>query len=296
MGQKKRIAEGFRGQRLVVVPSLVRERSRTHPLLKGLFVTDAGIFNHAKLHYIERKDGITTNLLIACLAGRGWIRLADKSVQVITPGMVAWLPAHQAHAYGSAKRDPWSIEWAHFEGEEADAWRELLGIPLTGGSLKMSPAKAGELHLGEVWAQLDQGYSTVNLTTAASCLRNALARAAQQKPVEKGQADAAQRVAASIAWMKGRLDKPLRVKELASHSGLSVPHYTVLFRRQTGFSPMDWFARLRVQWACELLDTTPHRIAEIARQTGYSDPYYFTRCFRRVVGVPPRRYRRVPKG
>lgn len=59
---------------------------------------------------------------------------------------------------------------------------------------------------------------------------------------------------------------------------------------------MDWFGRLRIQWACELLDTTKHRVAEIARQTGFSDPYYFTRCFRRVVGMPPRQYRRVPKG
>jgi transcriptional regulator GlxA family with amidase domain len=59
---------------------------------------------------------------------------------------------------------------------------------------------------------------------------------------------------------------------------------------------MDWFNRLRVQWACELLDTTQTPVAEIARQTGFADPYYFTRCFRRVVGLPPRKYRHVPKG
>jgi transcriptional regulator GlxA family with amidase domain len=96
--------------------------------------------------------------------------------------------------------------------------------------------------------------------------------------------------------MKNRLAEPLRLAELANHSGLSVPHYTVLFRRQTGFSPIDWFIRLRVQWACELLDTCQLSVGEIARQTGFSDLRYFTRRFRRVMGLPPRKYRRVPKG
>ncbi len=96
--------------------------------------------------------------------------------------------------------------------------------------------------------------------------------------------------------MKGKLSEPLRLSELANYSGLSVPHYTVLFRRQAGFSPIDWLGRLRIQYACELLDTCQLSVGEIARQAGFSDPYYFTRCFRRVVGLPPRKYRRVPKG
>lgn len=280
----------------MVVPNLVRERVRSHPLLKGLFVTDAGIFPNAKLHYIERNYGVSTNLLIACLAGKGWIRLENGQIEPISPGMLAWLPANRPHAYGAAKDDPWTIEWVHFEGEEVDSWRQLLSISLEGGVLQLTPALAGELRIGAIWAHLDQGYTPANLAAAGGILRSALAAASRQNPVQEGRQTAAERVAASIAWMKGRLAEPLRLSELASHSGLSIPHYTVLFRRQTGFSPMDWFNRLRVQWACELLDTTQNSVSDIARQVGFSDPFYFTRCFRRVVGQPPRKYRRVPKG
>jgi transcriptional regulator GlxA family with amidase domain len=69
-----------------------------------------------------------------------------------------------------------------------------------------------------------------------------------------------------------------------------------LFRRQTGFAPIDFVIRLRVQHACRLLDTTELSIGEIAERVGYPDPYYFTRCFRRVMGRAPRLYRKVPKG
>ena len=295
MPRTRRIREGFRGQRIVVLPTAVRERVQTHPLLCGLLVTDSGIFPQAESHFIERSHGTSTTLLIICLAGRGWYRLGGGPKQVVTPGSVVWLPANQPHAYGASTKNPWTIEWAHFHGNEVASWQELLGIPLMGGSLSISPAAAGELNLGQVWAHLDHGYSPANLAAAGGALRSALARIAQ-KPNHEGQRSAAERVASSVAWMKNRLAEPLRVSELASRSGLSVAHYTVLFRRQIGFSPIDWFLRLRLQWACELLDTSQSSIGEIARQTGFADPYYFTRCFRRIVGLPPRQYRRVQKG
>ena len=296
MTKPLRIPEGFRGQRLVVLPDSVRERVQVHPLLHGLLVTNAGIFPSAKSHFIERKDGIPTTLLIACLAGRGWVKIMEDPVQQLVPGSLAWLPANLPHAYGADESDPWTIEWVHFRGTEVTAWRELISIPLNGGVLENSPKAAAELRLGQVWAHLDRGYTLRNLAAASSALRSSLILAASKRDEDDSQKAAGERVAASIIWMKSHLAEPLHLAELANYSGLSVPHYTVLFRRQTGFSPIDWFNRLRVQWSCELLDTTQATVAEIARQTGFSDPFYFTRCFRRVVGVPPRKYRQVPKG
>jgi len=296
MPSHPRIPEGFRGQRLVVLPESVRIHAQTHPLFQGLLVTDAGIFPHAKSHFIERNHGVPTTLLIVCLAGKGWFRLASGPTQPVEPGSLIWLPANQAHAYGASEETPWAIEWAHFQGFEVDSWCQILGIPLTGGILSLTPSMAANLRLGQVWAHLDQGYSVANLAAASSALRSTLVAAARTTPSENPQKTSNERVAESIAWMKSHLSEPLRLAELASHSGLSIPHYTVLFRGQTGFSPMDWFLRLRVQWACELLDTSHLPIGDIARQAGFSDPFYFARCFRRVVGKSPRQYRQVPKG
>src|SRR5580658_1587214 len=114
MNQAHRIPEGFPGQRLVVLPVSVRERVKTHPLLSGVLVTDAGIFPSAKSHFIERKDGVSTSLLIACLAGRGWVKISEGPVQQVVSGNLVWLPANLPHAYGADEVDPWAIEWVHF--------------------------------------------------------------------------------------------------------------------------------------------------------------------------------------
>jgi AraC-like DNA-binding protein len=46
-----------------------------------------------------------------------------------------------------------------------------------------------------------------------------------------------------------------------------------------------------MQHACRLLDTTAEPVKRIAAQVGYDDPHYFSRLFKRVLGVSPQRYR-----
>ena len=48
--------------------------------------------------------------------------------------------------------------------------------------------------------------------------------------------------------------------------------------------------------ACYLLDTYDQPVAEIARGLGYEDPYYFSRLFRKVMGMSPTRYRAARYG
>jgi transcriptional regulator GlxA family with amidase domain len=107
---------------------------------------------------------------------------------------------------------------------------------------------------------------------------------------------AAERVAASVAQLRRDWLRPHRLAELATSAGMSVTHYSAHFRRLTGFAPIDFLIRLRVQQACRLLDGTSLPVREIAARAGYEDAYYFARCFRRVMGCSPRRYREVPKG
>ena len=294
MTKRRRVAEGFRGQHLVVLPATVRRRAEKHPLLRGLMVTDAGTFPRAAGHFIERAGGAPTTLLIHCVAGRGWATIGEQTATV-QAGMLVWLTARRPHAYGANPRQPWTIEWAHFSGEETEGWRELLRLPPAGGVISLASETSSQL--ARAWEVLEGGYSLANLVGASTALRATLLAAAQRNSLEQGtrERDAAQRVAASLAWLKEHLAESIRLNELAEIASLSVPHYSALFRQQTGFAPIDWLIRLRIQRACQLLDTTMDKVAEIARRVGFADPYHFTRCFRRIMGTPPRDYRRAAK-
>jgi AraC family transcriptional regulator of arabinose operon len=289
--------EGFSGQHMLVLPGPLAREARGHPLLRGLCVTDAGYFPSARNHLVERPDGAATTLAILCLGGIGWVR-GQGGVQKVAAGDFVWLPANEAHAYGSGARDPWTILWAHFLGNEVSAWEDLLGLrgPDRPSVRALPEDRLDELALDQVFAALERGFDIRHLVASAAALRHSLSRVAQLGTDHRDPRSASERVALSIETLRRDWQRSHGLAELASVAKVSVAHYSALFRRQTGFSPIDYIIRLRVKHACRLLDTTTLPIGTVGYRTGYEDPYYFTRCFRRVMGVSPRAYRKVPKG
>jgi transcriptional regulator GlxA family with amidase domain len=73
---------------------------------------------------------------------------------------------------------------------------------------------------------------------------------------------------------------------------LSVPHFSAVFRRRTGLSPINYLIRMRIQRACELLDTSDLGVEHISRKVGYDDHHYFCRIFRKTMGTTASRYRK----
>ena len=91
-------------------------------------------------------------------------------------------------------------------------------------------------------------------------------------------------------------ERPVSVGALAEMANLSVSHFCALFKRTTGFAPVDYLLHMRIQRACELLDTTDQPIKRIAGEMGFSDALYFSRTFRKVHGISPTAYRSIAKG
>jgi AraC-like DNA-binding protein len=98
----------------------------------------------------------------------------------------------------------------------------------------------------------------------------------------------------SIEFMVRHLDKPLQVARLAAEANISLSHYFAVFKEVTGFTPMDYFTRLRMHRACRLLDDTPMSVKEVAATLGYDDPFYFSRVFKAFHDMAPSEYRLLP--
>ncbi|HWB96117.1 MAG TPA: helix-turn-helix domain-containing protein, partial [Bryobacteraceae bacterium] len=104
------------------------------------------------------------------------------------------------------------------------------------------------------------------------------------------------RVRRAISYMQQRLEEQISVPELASMVNLSASHFTAVFRKTTGFTPLDYFIRLKLRRACELLDSTTYPIKRIAEELGFSDALYLSRVFHRIQGMSPTEYRNTTKG
>ncbi len=94
-----------------------------------------------------------------------------------------------------------------------------------------------------------------------------------------------------IEAMKARLAEAFCLPYLAQIAGLSDYHFSRLFKRATGLSPSQYFIRLRMARARQLLLETDLSVIEIGMEVGYSSPGHFSQVFRREVGVTPRAYR-----
>jgi AraC family transcriptional regulator, transcriptional activator for feuABC-ybbA operon len=91
-------------------------------------------------------------------------------------------------------------------------------------------------------------------------------------------------------YMIQHYQESLSLESLAHKAGLSVSHYSRLFRKTIGYSPIDYLTHLRMDRAKELLALSDYRLKSVATSVGYSDEFYFSRMFKKVVGLSPREY------
>lgn len=93
-----------------------------------------------------------------------------------------------------------------------------------------------------------------------------------------------------LAERQAEADLVLPAIAKAAHCSCS--HLSRAFRGEIGIGPMQYLARLRMRRAQHLLQRTGMGVKEIAACVGVSDPLYFSRLFRKHVGLSPRAYRR----
>lgn len=97
----------------------------------------------------------------------------------------------------------------------------------------------------------------------------------------------------AISYLQEHYAKPLTLDQLAALLDSSSRHLSRLFKRRTGFSPIEYMLQLRMNKARELLATTDATLQEIAEYIGYPDSYSFAKMFKKHVGTPPARYRQA---
>ncbi len=285
----KRIAEGFIGQKMIVLPPDREKLVVKNELAKNLYATAIGYYPHASYHDRERETGSEQYILLYCTEGRGWIKI-DGAERELKPNTYFIIPKGVAHHYGSSKKDAWSIYWIHLAGEQMDAlyarYAELSNNTVqyiayddarTGSFNKAVSLLEGELDniaLESVYINLLQFVSSFIYTGNSASVEN----------------DA---IALSIALMKQNIANNYTIKELAEHARYSVSRYSELFKIKTGFAPIQYFIQLKIQRSCQYLYFTKMNIKEICAEVGFEDPYYFSRMFKKQMGQSPVKYRKM---
>ncbi|MDR2529841.1 MAG: AraC family transcriptional regulator [Synergistaceae bacterium] len=88
-------------------------------------------------------------------------------------------------------------------------------------------------------------------------------------------------------------NQELKIEKIAKTSGYSVSWFEKLFRKRYGVSPITYQMRLRVEKARDMIRSGIFNLnlTEIGLSVGFSDPLYFSKVFKKYMGVSPKQYR-----
>lgn len=293
-----RLKDGFSGERALVLPLIVVEMMEQDPLCSMLHITDIGYYPKAKHHFRERKEPINQYVFIYCVDGAGWYQLGKQRYNV-SANQYFILPAGIPHAYGADADHPWTIYWIHFKGKLAPFYAKDASHPVD-----VKPGIHSRIHtrinlFEELFNTLKNGYDNENLRYSFSMFHfylGTLRYLQQYRTANAEEAESTNLVEMGIHYMRENLEKQLNIQELAARLGFSASYFSASFRKQTGHSPLTYFNLLKIQQACQLLDTTDMKINQISYKMGFDDSFYFSRLFTKMMGMSPKEYRGKKKG
>lgn len=97
-------------------------------------------------------------------------------------------------------------------------------------------------------------------------------------------------VTQTIQFMEQHYQQQISLQEVADELGVTPQHLSKLFKKETGKNYIDWLTHLRIEKAKEYLIAGKVNIREVGYLVGIQDPNYFSRLFKKNVGVSPSEY------
>lgn len=280
---------------MVVLPRSVVQSTLNDRAILPVVPSDVGYFPRAAGHERRREHGCAEVNVILCVAGTGWLETRGGR-QTVEPHHLLVIPADVPHAYGASEENPWTIHWCHADGPAAAKFARQLGIQRDAKLIRVTDPFRIVALFEELVETLEMGYAPHHVVQASGVLAHLLTQAASMvaAPVEVD--DSAARVSETVRAIQARPHLTLRVPELARKCKLSESQFSHRFKRLTGYPPLDFQRRVRVQRACVLLASTKLSIKEVAGRVGFEDPLYFSRVFSKVQGISPTGFRHSMMG
>lgn len=280
-------SDGFRDEKYMIVPTESFAEYMAHPLIRAAYLTDVGFFPKAKEHYREREDGADQYILIYCTEGKGIIEVEDQ-IYRLEKSDAFCIPINVRHKYYADEKEPWSILWVHFKGDNTNYYpleeRKIVHINSRHSDNRMM------VLFNLLFRVLERNYTIGNFIYISQVLSLILSEIYFREKVDESSVQD-RHVTMVIRYMYQHLHENLTLEEISEEVQLSKSYLNAVFKAQTGKSPVEFFIHLKMQEACKLLKSTDYYIYEVSSELGYADQYYFSRIFKKVVGVSPKDYK-----
>lgn len=230
-----------------------------------------------------------------------WV--GDRNYE-LRPGMAFFTQPGELHGGVDAILQPGEWYWLRFVSPARSSWPELSPATLRQFSTTLRGMRE---HLFPASALLRNSFirlieehrharaSTVQMARLAfhqlliALFRDYSHRRAQPPG---GASSLSPEITQAVHWLEAHLTHTLPlIDDIAAEVGLSESHFRRRFTEETGFSPLDYVTRRRVERAKELLAAGKSSLTDLAFDLGFQSSAYFAHVFRKLVGMTPSQFR-----
>ena len=244
----------------------------------GAYSWGEGVRDHYLIHYV--------------VSGKGYYRARDTLYSLGQGDLFIVYPGHTVK-YWADEVDPWEYDWVGFAGSEA---RFLIGR--TDFSPQQPVLHYEDKRIPQSLAAIIEarGSRLCDQTRMIGRLYEFLALLLELSRGADRPEDGFDYVGSAVRYIAYNYSAGIDVSQIAREIGVSRSHLYRVFMQNLGVTPNEYLTRYRIEKACELLGGHRLPIGSVASSVGYEDPLYFSRVFKRLMGLSPRDYQKGHAG
>ncbi len=259
---------------------------RQHLFDENVAVISTGAYRELERPFVtDRQLGRKDWQLVCVTKGYGRACLEDEWITLQAGDCILFEPDDKQHYIfgGEDHPDYWYV---HFCGKRINSLLEEIGVPSGLFHIEnTSPFVSICNHLMKE-IQFKNELSLYYFEARMIQLFVYLARSSKKKELMKDP-----RIEQVVSYMSSHISEKLTTRDYAALLHVSENYFIRLFTSNMGVSPGDYFMNMKINNAVSLLESTDKSIGEIAETLGFSDPLYFSRAFRKHMGVSPSAFR-----
>lgn len=195
-------------------------------------------------------------------------------------------------AYYADTDDPWEYAWVGFNGSDAAIILKATDFSESSPVLPTSELKDSiKKHLLGIYDA--RGNSFVDSVEMTGRLYCTLALFMKNSNSTEQLNTAGNYVQTAISYISANYSYPITVEDIAGYVGVSRSHLFRSFETVLQKSPKEYLTAFRIKQASYLLEHSSLSVAAVANSVGFDNGLYFSKTFRKAVGMAPRDFRQM---
>lgn len=258
----------------------------------NLVVTDIGFVICRPPNAAWHLDKMTNeNYYIFALALSGDASYeVDKKEYAVSSGTALFFQKGQEHSAKTSADNPWAYYSVAFDLHFFSDESEALKLPLIFKVKNFVKYEDILKKLNMTWTAKQTGYilRCRSLITELLYLMVTESTNTAPKSVHSSAIDDI------TVFLAENYNKNYSPQQLAEMVGISTSHFRLIFKEHTGYTIIQYQNRLKINKACDILLSRACNITETAYALGFNDIFYFSRLFKKIMGISPTDFLKKP--